>query len=71
MAYYRKRPVVIEAYRFVDDARPPEWLRNALNDGRVVYGNQFLGHLIVKTSEGDLRCQIGDWIIKGVKGENA
>jgi len=71
---FRKKPVVIEAYRFaykagVDDR--PEWLLEAVRMGVV----EFIPHgqkppsLAIHTLEGTMTAAIGDWIIKGVRGE--
>jgi hypothetical protein len=70
MAKYRKRPVVIEAIQWMPDANgvntnpiPLEWG----NGPRVADdGGQTL---IIRTLEGDMRAEPGDWIIRGVKGE--
>jgi len=74
MGSYRKKPVVIEAFQhdgctaFMDW---PEWIKAAWN--RDVFpldeqrGNK--GPLTIRTLEGDHRCDVGDWIICGVKRE--
>jgi hypothetical protein len=69
MAKFRKRPVVIEAVRW---------------DGDCDTANRFLGErygidweyaargdsaLVIPTLEGRMRAEVGDWIIRGVKGE--
>jgi hypothetical protein len=71
---YRKRPVVIEAvrlsasnYRYVaewSDARITNTIREPENVGRST-----IVALEIKTLEGRMICNIGDWVIKGVKGE--
>jgi len=72
MAKYRKKPVVIEAWDwlgggFQTDA--PRWLRDyKAADGRQVTERQD-GTLLIPTLEGDHTASIGDWIIRGVKGE--
>ena len=64
VAQYRKKPVVIEAIQFLGNDReciqfcpiaidPPENKPS----------------LIIPTLEGDMRVEMGDYIIKGVKGE--
>ena len=68
---YRKKPVVIEAMRFTGDnwadimywahkGCPPEMNAIILRD---IHG------LRVRTLEGIMIASLGDWIIKGVKGE--
>jgi hypothetical protein len=63
MSKFRKKPVVIEAFQWTGQrpANWPEWATKVrLLDGR---------DLIVDTLEGRMRADLGDWIIKGVKGE--
>lgn len=68
---YRKKPVVIEAYRF--DSRvtnqPPHWLTKAINDGDAWYQGGTEPYLTIRTLEGEMRANEGDWIIQGVAGE--
>ena len=61
---YRKKPVVIEAIQF-----------NGENQGDVA---EFMGEMIrtnffpdilIETLDGTMKANIGDYIIKGVKGE--
>lgn len=71
---YRKKPVVIEAYRpGVDEAPYPDWLNDALADGNVsMVSDAHTGkHLYadILTLEGVMRANHGDWIIRGVQGE--
>jgi hypothetical protein len=69
MAKFRKKPVVVEAV---------QW------DGKADTANRFIGErygvdwdyagqhdsaIIIPTLEGNHRGEVGDWIIKGVKGE--
>lgn len=80
MAKYRKRPVVIEAWRFQVSKThpevligPPEWLDAALDNGPARFKSHLQGVfgpvLIIKTLEGTHEARPGDWIIRGVKGE--
>jgi hypothetical protein len=75
MPKFRKKPVVIEAvqfcnasdgYFFFDCDDLPKWLDGAIEDGVVSVHDD---HFAVKTLEGDHRGDIGDWCIRGVKGE--
>jgi hypothetical protein len=68
---YRKKPVVIEAliwdgslacYDTIEDWAGPEKLHLFTDRG----GNLVLE---IKTLEGDMRANEGDFIIRGVKGE--
>ena len=67
---YRKRPVVIEAFCFGEE-RPPSWFDDTCNAGKArVYINDE-GDMCasIETLEGTHRANMGDYIIKGVKGE--
>lgn len=74
MSHYRKKPVVIEAHRIGDDGWPDS-IWEGVNDNRIVLhlrtepftGVQ--GHVEIATLEGVMIGEVGDWIIKGVKGE--
>lgn len=66
MAQYRKKPVVIEAVQ-LPFHEAPSWLADAMDAGTVeVYRS---GCAIVKTLEGTMGADRGDWLIQGVKGE--
>ena len=68
MARYRKKPVVVEAMQWpeYDIIKNPiyEFLINGGAD-YVVIGDR----LRLRTLEGNMEANPGDWIIKGVKGE--
>jgi hypothetical protein len=68
---YRKKPVVIEAVQFTDDE--PETLIGLQefmdSDVRVSYKNPENPVLKIETLEGVMDASIGDYIIKGVRGE--
>jgi len=66
MAKYRKRPVVIEAQQYDghNGIKLLAWI------GGSELQEDLTGHGIeIKTLEGTMRADKGDWIIKGVKGE--
>lgn len=70
---YRKKPIVIEAWQIPLDPDhtgllPPIWLVAAIV-GRSVDTDSVSGTVTIKTLEGDMVGQRGDWIIQGVKGE--
>lgn len=83
MSEYRKKPVVIEAMRvhaYTELLDPATWnaneggevwrwvnsnggaIRCAQTDPGPAYG-------VISTIAGEMRADIGDWIIKGVQGE--
>ena len=68
MSRFTKKPVTIEAWRNQESgALQPEWLRAAWASGTVTHGPT--GSILIRTLEGVMRADIGDWIIQGVKGE--
>ena len=66
MAQFRKKPVVIEAIQWTGE--------NYLELRQFIGPNIYEAGIISKsvtivTLEGDMLASVGDWIIKGVKGE--
>jgi hypothetical protein len=61
---FRKKPVVIDAVQWTGDNRSEilEWVGVS-----AVWGSS--SGLTIRTLEGDHNASIGDWIIRGVKGE--
>ncbi len=71
MAKYRKKPVVIDAMQYTEDTRDDviSWcdpIHTAIDEDGCSYE---LENIRIRTLEGDMRADLGDWIIKGVKGE--
>lgn len=68
MSRYRKKPVVIDAFRWHHD-NWPSWFERALRVGErpVTIGDN--GECFIGTLEGEMQANPGDWIIRGVKGE--
>jgi hypothetical protein len=72
---FRKRPVIIDAVRFTPpNTETPDWLTEAFGEGSVramLYGtrDEPIQVLEVYTDEGTMIARVGDWIIRGVKGE--
>jgi hypothetical protein len=68
MPKFRKLPVVIDAFKIqphiTDDW--PEWLVKAIKEKIVTLGYDFLE---IKTLEGTMKANIGDYIIQGINGE--
>lgn len=66
---YRKKPVVIEAVQFFDDAATIATISDFVGvDLRVNYENN-LPRMFIETLEGIMAASPGDYIIKGIKGE--
>lgn len=65
---FRKKPVVIEAMQFTDEMKDRvfNWVRGNRSPGTDDNGNSTL---IIETLEGNMVANLGDWIIRGVRGE--
>lgn len=75
---FRKKPVVIEAFRWPQDRDrmgDPIWIIEALGKPWGMEGSAKIKNiggrvvLAIYTPEGIMEAQVGDWIIQGVKGE--
>ena len=64
---YTKKPVAIEAIQLTDKNHPEiiQWLSSYNVESYILNSSEFY----VKTLEGDMKANIGDYIIKGVKNE--
>jgi len=69
MPLFRKVPVVIEAIQFLDTGEAIAAVSGLVGDLHVDYANPSAPVLRIETLEGVMTAQVGDWIIKGVKGE--
>lgn len=65
MAKYRKKPVVIEAFKYGIDNRPDWFMDKVTEDVIITYPD----HCLIWTLEGRMRGDRGDYIIQGVQGE--
>ena len=72
MAFYRKKPVVIEAYHWCPEGigGEPEldtpWLIDGINKGDIRIEQSKMS---IRTLEGTITASAGDYIIKGINGE--
>ena len=57
---FRKRPIVVEAVRFRGED---------LQAMELGLSQKFDGQWTIQTLEGTMRCNPGDWIVTGIKGE--
>lgn len=66
--YYVKKPVVVEAVLLTDKTFIDVlmWLENHHNGFFWTSDKKWISF---KTLEGDMRANIGDWVIRGIKGE--
>lgn len=72
---YRKKPVVIEAMQVLDDMRQHiairQWAAEHTDEGEIIPISitAFDSTMVIHTLEGDMRADLGDYIIRGVNGE--
>lgn len=74
MAQFRKKPVVIEAWpaRMLIQLAGEDWyglppsVRDAYDEGGWVFASD---HIVIPTLEGNHRADLGDMVLRGVKGE--
>ena len=78
---YTKKPIVIEAFQYDGDMKDssgkvyvPEWAIKSLEDynGNLFYhsiDSCHPGELFGATLEGDILVNVGDYVIKDIKGE--
>lgn len=68
---YRKKPVIIEAIQFLDNAdriiEIQEFMQ--IDPLRVNYADKDNPFIPIETLEGTMKASVGDYIIKGVNGE--
>ncbi len=65
---FRKKPVVIEALRWEGEGTL-ESVRKFLGDDFICWHTAH-DSILIRTLEGTLSASLGDWIIRGVKGEH-
>ena len=68
MAFYRKKPVVIEAIQWTGTVASWDEVCEFLPVPEKGHGIES-DTVVIHTLEGDMRASVGDWIIRGVKGE--
>jgi hypothetical protein len=62
---YRKKPVVIDAFKFrVDNC--PDWFMDQVTSRQIT---TFTDYCLINTLEGTMTGNNGDFIIKGINGE--
>lgn len=79
MAKWRKKPVVIEAIQITNEigslSEMPAWAEEAVKISTMYKVHETVGDEIVcrgwniETLEGTMRADLGDYIIRGIKGE--
>lgn len=71
---YKKKPVIIDAFQWTgrpEQEDDPEWILNAINTGDAWFENPGTDNvkLMIRTLEGTHEATVGDYIIRGIKGE--
>lgn len=68
MAKFRKKPVVINAVQWTGEHACLAEIAHLVkfNEGAI---RRLDGALPIKTLEGEMLCNVGDWIIVGIQGE--
>ncbi len=72
MAKYRKKPVIINAIKFTGNYQEVfNWVSqwHDKDEGPRMWAAYEDTELIIDTLEGEMRANIGDFIVRGVKGE--
>lgn len=68
MSKYRAKPVVIDAFQFTHiNVRLPEWLPRQFVISNLYPDSVYRAQ--IPTLDGFTQADIGDWIIRGIKGE--
>jgi hypothetical protein len=69
---FKKKPVVIDAFKWTggpDQTEDPEWIIDAIRKGTVSFPANAPLVMFIDTLEGRMTAQVGDYIIRGIKGE--
>lgn len=69
MMHYRKKPVTVEAYQFHETQGRHNGEALANWCGGYVEHVEGYRYIVIPTLEGSMRAKLGDYVIKGVKGE--
>lgn len=74
MSKFVKKPIVIEAKRFITNNEPTTkhmdelvlWMNQGKDSVQAWHNGT---NIFIKTLEGEMRADVGDWIVKGIKSE--
>ena len=65
---YKKKPVIVEAVQWTGDNEfEIAKFMEDLPEATFIYDNR--PYILIPTLEGEMRCDLKDYIIKGVQGE--
>ncbi len=65
---YRKKPIVIEAIQFTEESKNQAFNFVRCSSAALLTSDN-KPRIVIYTLEGDMVADLGDWIIKGIKGE--
>ena len=67
---FRKKPIVIEAFKYGVDPIP-DWFMDKVSKNQIVLRGDYKSpsHCVIKTLEGIMIGDLNDYIIQGIKGE--
>ena len=69
-AKYRKKPVLVDAWKFVPGMPAPDWVHPSWFKQSVVqFAEEATSMILIPTLEGVFEVRPGYWLIRGVKGE--
>ena len=70
MSLYRKKPVEVEAEQFIiwDYNKVPDFVE-IFGQKFIIKGVNFKRYIVIPTLEGIMKANVGDYVIKGIKGE--
>lgn len=66
---YKPKQVIVDAFQWIggpDQKEDPEWMVEAIKNAKAFFLD---GAMYVQTVEGTMRCDCGDYVIKGVLGD--
>lgn len=66
---YRKKPVIVEAIEWTGNRDVVDRFMGLVQEPKESNHAYYLQSVIIRTLEGTMAVDIGDWIIKGIKGE--
>lgn len=63
---YRKKPLVIDAIQYTGENVNEIVIKLGMEE---ISCDLLSNDLLIDTLEGEMRCSVGDYVIKGIKGE--
>jgi len=66
---FKKKPIIIEAVQYLGTEESYKEINEFISDLKIPVGVRRDKVLTIRTLEGEMEANPGDWIIKGVAGE--